>query len=125
HRVGLDGSGDRRLTDPALNHSVDIAPDGAHFIDIAQTCDTPPSTRLVDSDGKVLETLAASDLTKFNSLHLQKTEVFSYKSPDGDTLFGLLHKPSNFDPHRKYPMLVSVYGGPATNSVRESFVTPN
>ena len=35
HRVGLDGKGDKRLTDPAFNHTVDIAPDGKHFIDIA------------------------------------------------------------------------------------------
>src|SRR6185437_1647928 len=46
HRVGLDGTGDRRLTDRAFFHTVDVAPDGAHFIDTAQTHDTPPVTRL-------------------------------------------------------------------------------
>ena len=56
HRVGLDGTGDKRLTDPAFTHSVDFAPDGKHFIDVAQTHDTPPSTRLVNADGKVLDT---------------------------------------------------------------------
>ena len=42
HRVGLDGKGDRRLTDPAFNHTVTCSPDGKHFIDVAQTHDTPP-----------------------------------------------------------------------------------
>src|SRR5262249_3404260 len=57
HRVGLDGSQDRRLTDPAFHHAVDVAPDGKHFIDVAQTHDTPPVTRLVDDQGCVAEEL--------------------------------------------------------------------
>ena len=44
HRVGLDGTGDVRLTDPAFNHAVSLAPDGNHFVDVAQTHDTPPFT---------------------------------------------------------------------------------
>ncbi len=126
HRVGLDGKGDQRLTDPAFNHTVNIAPDGKHFIDVAQTHNTPPFTRLMDADGKVIQELAKSDLTKFEQLNLQRVELIKYKAADGQTeLHGLLHKPSNFDPNKKYPLLVSVYGGPATNGARESFTLPN
>jgi dipeptidyl-peptidase-4 len=126
HRVKLDGSGDRRLTDPALNHTVDISPDGSYFIDIAQSHDIPPSTRLVDASGKVIETLMESDVSKFESLDLKRVELIRYMAADGKTeLFGLLHKPSNFDPNKKYPLLVSVYAGPETNGARETFTTPN
>lgn len=126
HRVGLDGKGDKRLTDPAFHHTVNLAPDGQHFIDVAQTHNTPPVTRLVDADGKVLQELARSDTTKFDQLKLQRVELIKYKAADGNTeLHGLLHKPSNFDPNKKYPLLVSVYGGPATNGARESFTLPN
>lgn len=126
HRVKLDGTGDRRLTDPAFTHTVDFAPDGAHFIDVAQTHDTPPSTRLVDAEGKVIDTLAESDLSKFESLGLKRVELIRFPAADGKTeLFGLLHKPSNFDPGKKYPLLVSVYAGPETNGARENFATPN
>ncbi len=126
HRVGLDGKGDRRLTDPAYNHTVDVAPDGRHFIDVAQKHDTPPFTRLLDSDGKQIEELAKSDTSKFDQLGLKRVELFSYKAADGVTeLHGLLHKPSNFDPSRKYPLLISVYAGPATNGARETFTMPN
>ena len=126
HRVGLDGKGDKRLTDPAFNHTVNLAPDGKHFIDVAQTHNTPPFTRLVDADGKVVQELAKSDLTKFEQLNLQRVELIKYKAADGQTeLHGLLHKPSNFDPNKKYPLLVSVYGGPATNGAREAFTLPN
>jgi dipeptidyl-peptidase 4 len=126
HRVGLDSSGDKRLTDPAFNHRVDLAPDGRHFIDIVQTHDLPPTTRLYDREGNLIDQLAASDITKFTKLHLKSVELFTFKAADDQTeLFGMLHFPSNFQPHRKYPLLVSVYAGPATTGARETFTVPD
>lgn len=126
HRVNLDGKGDQRLTDPAFNHTVSVAPDGAHFVDIAQTHDSAPTTRLMDGAGQLIAELAKSDLTKFEKLGLKKVELFTFKAADGVTdLYGLLHFPSNFDPNKKYPLLVSVYAGPETNGARETFLGPN
>src|SRR6185369_3001610 len=126
HRVGLDGKGDKRLTDPAFNHTVDVAPDGTHFIDVAQTHDIPPATRLMDGDGKLVAELAKSDTSKFDQLGLKRVELIKYKAADGVTeLHGLLHFPSNFDPAKKYPLLVSVYGGPGSNGARETFILPS
>jgi dipeptidyl-peptidase 4 len=126
HRVGLDGKGDVRLTDPAFNHSIDLAPDGKHMIDTCQTHDQPPMTRLLDAEGKVVADLTKSDMTKFDQLKLERVELFTFKAADGKTdLYGLLHKPSNFDPKKKYPLLVSVYAGPNTNGASENFTTPN
>ena len=126
HRVGLDGKGDRRLTDPAFNHTIEAAPDAKHFIDVAQTHNTPPNTRLLDTDGKLVAELAKSDATKFDQLGLKRVELIKYKAADGVTeLHGLLHFPSNFDPKKRYPLLVSVYAGPATNGARETFTLPS
>ncbi len=149
HRVGLDGKGERRLTDPAFHHSVGaclsgagprigqpgfaapcgISPDSKYFIDVYQTHDTPPATRIVDAArGSILAEVARSDTTKFAELGLRKAEMFSYTAADGKTtLRGLIQFPSTFDPSRKYPVLVNVYGGPesATNTSRETFVTPS
>jgi dipeptidyl-peptidase-4 len=128
HRVGLDGKGDVRLTDPAFNHTVNIAPDNQHFVDVYQTHKDPPATRLLDANGKVVAELAKSDLTKFNQLSLKKVEMFTFKAADGQTtLYGLIHFPSNFDPNKKYPVLVPVYGGPASasNTARETFSPPS
>ncbi len=126
HRVGLDGRGDRRLTDPAFHHTVTPAPDGKHFVDVAQTHDHPPATRLLDSSGKVVAALATSDLTGYDRLGLKRVDLFTYLAADGVTqLHGLLHRPSNFDPSRKYPLLLSVYGGPATSGASENFALPN
>jgi dipeptidyl-peptidase-4 len=126
HRVRLDGTDDKRLTDPKYHHTVNLAPDGKHFIDTTQTHDMPPVTKLVDSDGNVLAELNTSDTSKFDKLGLKKVELLTFKAADGETeLHGILHFPSNFDPQKKYPLLVSVYAGPATNGAREAFSLPN
>ena len=151
HRVGLDGKGDVRLTDPAFNHAVGsctsaagagggrggfgapgacgISPDNKYFVDVYQTHDQPPASRVVDArSGAVLAEVAKSDLTKFTELGLKKAEMFTYKAADGKTtLRGLIQFPSGFDPAKKYPVLIPVYGGPASagNTARETFVTPS
>lgn len=126
HRVNLDGTKDTRLTDPAYNHSVTISPDGKYFVDIAQTHDVAPFTNLVDAKGKVVAELAKSDMSKFEELGLKKVEVFTFTSKDGVTeLHGMIHFPSDFDPSKKYPVILSNYGGPATNAFRENFTLPD
>ena len=145
HRVGLDGRGDVRLTDPAFHHNVGacipqrdptgrqsycgVSPDNRYFVDVYQTHDAPSATRLADAgDGRTIADLASSDVTRFTELGLKKSELFTFKAADGTTtLYGLLQFPSNFDPSKKYPVLVSVYGGPASagSTARETFVLPN
>ncbi|UZD23628.1 S9 family peptidase [Algoriphagus halophytocola] len=126
HRVNFDGTKDTRLTDPTLNHSVDISPDGKYFVDVAQKHDVAPFTNLVNAKGKVVAELEKSDMSKFEELGLKKVEVFTFTSKDGETaLHGMIHFPSDFDPNKKYPVILSNYGGPATNAFRENFTYPD
>ena len=77
--------------------------------------------------GKPAAELAASDLTKFNELGLKKAEMFTYTAADGKTpLRGIVSFPSNFDPAKKWPTIMAVYGGPASagSTARETFVQP-
>jgi dipeptidyl aminopeptidase/acylaminoacyl peptidase len=105
---------------------VTVAPDGSHFVDVAQTHDRAPVTYLRDSEGREVTELARSDLSGFDELGLQRVELFTFTAADGVTqLHGMLHKPSNFDPSGKYPVLVSVYAGPGSNGARERFTVPN
>lgn len=125
HRVALTGKGDRRLTDPKLHHTVSVAPDGKSFTDVAQTHKDAPTTRLMDANGRELAVVAESDLTGFVNAGLEPVEMFTYTAADGSTkLNGMISKPSNFEPGRRYPVLFSVYAGPATNGAREIFATP-
>jgi dipeptidyl-peptidase 4 len=125
HRARLDGTQDVRLTDPAYSHTVSLSPDAKYFIDVAETHDREPVTRLIDANGTVISELARTDLSRFNALGLKKVEMYEYKTADGQaTLHGMIHFPSNFDPSKRYPVLVSVYGGPGvTNNTNERFQT--
>ena len=126
HQASLDGLQQKRLTDPAFHHTASISPDGRFIVDVAQTHDTPPVTRLLDGAGRPLAELARSDESAFKALGLKRVELFTFKAADGVTdLYGTLHFPSDFVPYLKYPMLVSVYAGPATVGARETFTLPN
>ncbi len=129
HRVRLDGNGDVRLTDPAFAHQVDVAPDGRYFVDVAQTHDRAPVSRLVDAaTGRVVSELATSDVSLMQQRGIRKAELFRYTAADGKTpLFGEVWFPSNFDPSKKYPVLTAVYGGPesGSNTPTETFSAGN
>ncbi len=126
YRVGLDGQGGVCLTNPAFNHTVNLAPDAKHFIDVIQTHDMPPVTRLMDANGQLVAQLAVSDTTRFDKLGLKNVELFEFLAGDGKTpLHGMLHFPSNFDAKKKYPLLVTVYAGPETNKATEKFSLPS
>jgi dipeptidyl-peptidase-4 len=147
HRVGLDGRGDVRLTDPAFSHSAvacragapdpaagagadcPISPDNRFVVDVFQRHDRPPASQVLDAEtGKVLARVADGDTTRMEALGFRPAELFTYKSADGaTTLYGEISVPSNFDPAKKYPMLVPVYGGPNSfgDLPSESFVPPN
>lgn len=148
HRVGLDGRGDRRLTDPAFNHTTGncipgfggrperpglggrcaIAPDNAHLVDVYETHDTPPAARLVDAtDGHVVAELAKGDASRLDAMDLRRAELFTFTAADGKTtLRGNLRFPAHFDPAKRYPALVTVYGGPEFDAItaRETFLPP-
>jgi dipeptidyl-peptidase-4 len=129
HRVGLDGSGERRLTDPVFHHSAaGVSPDNKYIVDVYQRHDAPPASRLLDAaTGNVLAEIAAGDVSGLDRLGFRRTEQFTYAAADGTTtLYGQISFPSNFDPARKYPVLVPVYGGPVgfSSVPLESFMPP-
>ena len=126
HRVGLNGKGDVRITDPAFTHFISLAPDAKCMIDVAQAHDVAPSTRVLDAKGRVVAELAKSDLSKFEQAGFRKTEMFSYLAADGTTrVHGSISFPSTFTPARKYPVLLSVYGGPNSPATSEQWQMPS
>jgi dipeptidyl-peptidase-4 len=126
HRVGLDGKGDTRLTDPKFHHTVNLSPDGAYFTDTITRTNQPAVTRLVDAKGNVIQELAKSDLSKFDELGLKRSERFTFTAADGTTqCWGTLNFPSDFDPAKKYPLIVSVYAGPESGGAVENFDLPD
>jgi len=126
HSVDLDGTSEQRLTDPAFHHTIHMAPDGKHFIDVAETHAQAPTSYLRASDGSLVEKLATTDTGWLRKLGLKPIELLYFKAADGQTeLLGMLHFPSTFRPYKKYPLLVTVYGGPETSGAQETFRPPS
>ncbi len=126
HRVKLDGTGDVRLTDPSYNHYVRLSPTQKYFIDVAQTHNIAPFVNLVNEKGKIVAEITKADMTKLKEIGYKPAEAFTFTSADGETeLHGIIHFPSNFDPSKKYPVLLDNYGGPATNAFKETFAHPS
>ncbi len=120
YKVGFDGGQPVRLTPEAADHDVDVSPDGRWFADRYSTSDTAPIAvvRGMD-DGRVAATLAKGDLSRLRASGWQPPQQITVKARDGKTdLYGLLFKPTRFDPKRKYPIVDYIYPGPQTGSVR-------
>ena len=106
YRVGFDGSGMTLLTPEPGNHTIRLVPRAPYFIDTYSQIATPPVTVLRDADGKVVMELARGDDTPLRAIGWTPAEVFTVKARDGKTdLWGILHKPSTFDPTRQYPIV--------------------
>jgi len=115
--VGLDGKGLERLTREPGSHSASLAPDFEHFIDTYSSIDHPRRVVLKDRKGKTLRELGRSEVQGTERYHLCAPEFFTYKTGDGLELPGALLKPPGYRKGKRYPLLVSIYGGPGSQSV--------
>lgn len=119
-KVSLDGGQPVLLTPEAANHEITLSPDGHAFVDTYSTPTEPPVTVLRDSaDGHTLATVAKADISRLRAAGWVPPMPITVKARDGKTdLYGMLFKPSHFDPNKKYPIVDYIYPGPQTGSVR-------
>ena len=123
YKVNLDGKKLQRLTFGDYNHAViNLSPDGSYFVTTYNNVSTPTKLSLVDNNGKIIKELGDCRGPEFNDYQLAKTEMIRVKSEDG--LFELPMKvtwPLNMDKSKKYPVLISVYGGPNAGTVMDNW----
>jgi len=112
YRVGLDGSGFARITKEEGTHRVNVAPNAAVYVDTYSNASTPPRQDLYRADGTKLATLNENKVAELAEYHLSPVEFFTIKAHDGVTLNCSMIKPVNFDPAKKFPVIVYTYGGP-------------
>jgi dipeptidyl aminopeptidase/acylaminoacyl peptidase len=119
-KVSLDGGEPTLLTPEAADHAVTLSPDGKYFVDAYSTSTVPTVTVLRDAnDGHIVTTVAKADISRLTAAGWVPPVPFTVKARDGKTdLYGIMYKPSNFDPHKKYPIVDYIYPGPQTGSVR-------
>ena len=112
-----------RITEESGWHTAVISPDHQFFIDIYSNPERPPRVQLRSIEGRVIKTLIDNDLdaahpyAPYRDAHIP-TEFGTLQAADGQTLYYQMLKPGHFDPKRRYPVIVDVYGGPGVQRVR-------
>jgi len=122
YRVNLDGTGLQLLNKDNFNHRISGNDSNLYFIDNYSRVDTIPVAVLRDNRGSILMEMDSPDLSQLFEVGFTFSEPFKVKADDGKTdIYGVMHKPFNFDPNKKYPIIAYVYPGPQTESVSKSF----
>lgn len=127
HKVRLNGTDHQQLTPDDFHHSnFSISPDDSYIIAQAETISIPASTHVYDSNGMYVATLAEGNREPFDAAGIVLSEIFAFKADDDKTdLYGILHKPRDFNPSNSYPLLNHIYGGPGSKDVHNVFQLPH
>ncbi len=124
-RVNYDGTGLKQLDPKDFNGEFSLSDDRRHFVTTYSRADAAPVSELYTVEGKKVMTLAEVDLEPLFAMGYQYPEPFVVKAADGVTdLHGVMFKPYDFDPNKKYPIIEYVYPGPQTEAVEQSWYQP-
>jgi dipeptidyl aminopeptidase/acylaminoacyl peptidase len=129
-RVNFDGTGLTRLTTADGTHTLQPNPaqwraDQQYYVDAYSRVDMPPVSELHKvSDGSLVMPLEKADATDLLAAGFKMPEVFVSKGRDGTTdIWGVIIKPTNFDPTKKYPVIENIYAGPQGSFVPKNWST--
>ncbi len=122
YMIGLDGQGKRQLSSGAGTHTVTLGPKGNYFLHTYSSTASPSRVTLHTGDGRELAVYRESDRRVPDQYNILPTEVSSFRGPDGTMLHARLIRPASFDPAKKYPAVVLVYGGPGAQGVRNAWL---
>jgi dipeptidyl aminopeptidase/acylaminoacyl peptidase len=122
-RVNFDGSGMVALTRGNGTHTIQYSPDRQFILDTYSRVDLAPVNELRRvSDGQLVCQLEESDITELKATGWQPPEVFVAKGRDGKTdIWGIICRPRDYDPNRKYPILEDIYAGPHDSFAPKNF----
>jgi dipeptidyl-peptidase 4 len=118
YRIGMDGKNLVLLTPDGGDHDIQLSPTGRYLVDTYSRCDIPPVVVLRDRDGKVVMPLEKADILKLLATGWKPPIPITVKARDGKTdLYGMMFRPTTFDPTKKYPIINNAYPGPQSGSV--------
>ncbi|GAA4340980.1 S9 family peptidase [Mucilaginibacter gynuensis] len=123
YSIKFDGSKKTRLSQLAGFHDVDMSPNTKYYLDEYSNLSTPLHIALNDDKGKTIKLLEDNkEVNEYLKGHdYSAPELFKFKTSDGVNLDGYVIKPFNFDPAKKYPVVMTVYGGPESHGVFNRF----
>ena len=122
YKINFDGTGLKLLNEGNYDNSFVMDDDEQFFVNTFSRVNTIPKSVLVDNTGKTVLPLETADFTRIFETGYKFPETFKVKADDGITdLYGVMYKPFDFDPAKKYPLIEYVYPGPQTESVNKSW----
>jgi len=126
YRVNFDGTGLILLSKGEGTHEAGFSPDHKYFVDTWSTINSPPVSVLRRTDdGTQLMLVEKADINKLLETGIRLPEVFTAKGRDGVTdIWGIIIRPTDFDPSKKYPVIEDIYAGPHSSFVPKSFRGP-
>jgi dipeptidyl-peptidase 4 len=120
YRIHSDGSGLTKLSSEPGRHSIAMSPDTRYYFDTYSNVRTLPALRLHTSEGKLAATLAGPR-PELLPPGIVYPELLTIPASDGFPMPAEILKPRDFDPHKKYPVILYIYGGPSAPSVSNSW----
>jgi dipeptidyl aminopeptidase/acylaminoacyl peptidase len=123
YRINLDGSGLTTFTEADANHWARLSGDGQYYLDRYSRVDLPPVLELRrTSDQKLLMTVEKANASALLASGWRPPEAFIAKGRDGKTdIYGVIVRPTNFDPSKKYPVIEYIYAGPHDSFVPKTW----
>ncbi|HEX2208106.1 MAG TPA: S9 family peptidase [Longimicrobium sp.] len=124
YRVRLNGRGGiEQLSRAPGTHNAAISPAGTYYLDSYSTVSTPPVITLHRANGAEVRTLVDNARVRqtLANLSISAPEFFTIPTRDGTELNAWMIKPRDFDPSRRYPVLMYVYGGPGSQTVANAW----
>ena len=122
YKASIDKEGVTLLTPENAQHGASFLSSKRYFVDTYSRVDMEPKIVLKNNQGKVIMELAKPDTRRLKELGWRAPERFTVKAADGLTdIYGIMWKPADFDPNKKYPIISSVYPGPFFEYVNTSF----
>ncbi len=127
YRIGFDGTGLTCLTPDEGMHQAWFSDDMRYLVDVYSMVDKAPVAVLRSAaDGRVVMPLEQADISRLVAEGWKAPEVFTAKGRDGKTdMWGIIIRPTNFDPNKKYPVLEYIYQGPGSQYVPKTFTPYN
>ncbi|MFB1481209.1 DPP IV N-terminal domain-containing protein [Corallococcus sp. RDP092CA] len=123
YRVGMSGGALKSLTPEPGVHRPELSPSTRYFVDGHSSREQPRVWDVVSTEGRPSFRYAKADTRALAELHYTPPEGITVKAADGVTpLHGVLYKPWNFDPKKRYPVIDVIYAGPFTTMVPWSYV---